>query len=144
MGVRRKARELALQAMFQSEFTKKPTLEQLTLLVENFQVNKKALPYAVAILEGIADHMVEIDQLIAKHAENWRLDRMSPVDRNIIRIAVYELIYCKDVPETVSINEAIEIAKKFSTNDAKSFINGILDAIVKSKTPTVANGQGKN
>ncbi len=133
MGVRRKSRELVLQALFQSEFLKKPALEQLNLLVENFQVNKKALPYAKEILAGISSEISQIDALINKHADNWRLERMSVIDRNILRIAVNELLFREDVPSTVSINEAIEITKKFSTGESASFINGILDAINQSK-----------
>jgi len=133
MGIRRKAREFALQALFQGEFHKKSAREEISLLVDNFQVNKKALPHAINILDGLNAHLEGIDSLIAESAANWRLERMSPVDRNIIRIAVYEILYCKDVPPTVAINEALEIAKKFSTGDAKSFINGILDAIVRKR-----------
>ena len=143
MGVRRKSRELALQALFQGEFLRKPAEAQLPLLVENFQVNRKALPYAIELLQGISGNMTHIDTIIEKHADNWRLSRMSVLDRNIIRIATYELLFCKDVPDTVSINEAIEIAKKFSTSDAGPFINGILDAIIRYKNSSQPNGKGK-
>jgi N utilization substance protein B len=136
MGVRRKSRELVLQALFQSEFLDKPALAQLELLVENFQVNRKALPYAKEILTGISSEIAQIDKTINKHAENWRLERMSAVDRNILRIAANELLFRDDVPPTVSINEAIEITKKFSTSESAAFINGILDAIRQSKIIT--------
>ena len=135
MGIRRKTRELVLQALYQGELLKKPALEQFSLFAENFQLNQKVVPPAKDLLAGLSYRLVDIDSAINVHADNWRLDRMSVVDRNIIRIAVYEILFCDDIPTTVSINEALEIAKKFSTDDAGPFINGILDAICKAQTP---------
>jgi N utilization substance protein B len=112
---------------------KKPALDHFSLLAENFQLNQKVVPLAKNLLAGMSYRSAEIDSAINTHADNWRLDRMSVVDRNIIRIAVYEMIFCDDIPATVSINEALEIAKKFSTDDAGPFINGILDAINKAR-----------
>jgi N utilization substance protein B len=99
----------------------------------HFQVYKKSIPYAGTLLAGIREKGELIDQMIRKHAQNWRLERMSAVDRNILRIAVYEMSYQDDVPSSVAINEAVEIAKRFSTDDSGPFINGILDAMAREE-----------
>lgn len=129
MGNRRKSRELALQALYQSEVCAVPPLEQFALLCDNFEIDKKSIAYAQALIEGVGVHAADIDAFITRHAKNWRVGRMSIIDRNLIRIGVYEVLFRDDVPATVAINEAIEIAKRFSTDDAPAFINGILDAI---------------
>ncbi len=129
MGYRRKSRELTLQALYQAEIGAMEPLEHFALLCDNFKVDQKVIPLAQALLTGIADHAGEIDALITQHAKNWRVGRMSIIDRSLIRLGVYEVLFRDDVPPTVAINEAIEIAKRFSTDDAPSFINGILDAI---------------
>ena len=131
MGLRRKSRELALQAMYQAEICGVPA--DIVSLSSNFRVAKKAVSYAETILDGIRDHQQEIDEMIRVHTKNWRVDRMSVVDRNLIRIGIFELVFQDDVPDSVAINEAIEIAKIFSSNDSSAFINGILDAIRDGK-----------
>lgn len=129
MGNRRKSRELALQSLYQAEVCAEEPLEHFALLCTNFEVDKRTISYAQALIEGVVAHGVEIDGLITTNAKNWRVGRMSIIDRNLIRIGVYEVLFRDDVPATVAINEAIEIAKRYSTDDAPSFINGILDAI---------------
>lgn len=129
MGNRRKSRELTLQVLYQAEVNGAEPLAQFALFCENFQVNPKIVPLAEELLIGISERSVEIDAQISQHTKNWRVGRMSIVDRNLIRLGAYELLYRADVPATVAINEAIEIAKRYSTDDAPSFINGILDAI---------------
>jgi len=129
MGNRRKARELTLQALYQGEVCGTEPLEQFALFCDNFQVNQKVIPQAQELLEGISAHAAEIDAIISRHTKNWRVGRMSVIDRNLIRLGVYEVLFRHDVPATVAINEAIEIAKRYSTDDAPAFINGILDAI---------------
>ena len=99
----------------------------------HFQVDKKAIQYARKLIGGVLGNMEEINQLISRYAENWRLERMSVIDRNILRLAVFELHYQDDVPTSVAINEAVEIAKRFSSDDSGSFINGILDAMAKEE-----------
>ena len=133
MGTRRKAREVALQALYQYELLQQGEGERFSFeqFCSHFQVNKKAIPYARTLLVGIHENEKEIDQHISKHAENWRLERMSVIDRNILRLAVFELIYQNDIPASVAINEAVEIAKRYSTDDSGPFINGILDAMAK-------------
>ena len=134
MGTRRKSRELALQALYQGEMVGQDGLLDFDEFCIHFQVNKKSIPYAKKLLAGVQDKGDVINQLIRKHAQNWRLERMSVIDRNILRIAVYELYYQDDVPCSVAINEAIEIAKRYSTDDSGPFINGILDAMAKEET----------
>jgi N utilization substance protein B len=87
-------------------------------------------PFTERLVQGVHRHRDEIDQALLSASEHWRLDRMSIVDRNILRIALFEMLYCPDVPPKVSINEAIDIGKKFGTEDSGSFINGVLDNIL--------------
>lgn len=105
--------------------------DYLRLLDEPISKTDPAFEFAQTLLEGVLCHRDSLDVLIQQHSKNWRLNRMSLVDRNILRIGVFELSYCPDIPGKVAINEAIELAKKFSTDDAVSFINGVLDAVLK-------------
>lgn len=132
MGNRRKARELALNALFQGEMTATSAVENFPLLCENFEINKKAIPYGRELVYGITDRWEEINAKIAESAVNWRVSRMSVLDRNIIRLAAYELMYKEEVPPRVAIDEAIELAKRYCGEESPSFINGILDAILKN------------
>ena len=100
-----------------------------------FQNQPEELPavvtFARQLVLGTVEHVEQIDELIRRHAENWRLDRMAIVDRNILRVSVQEFLYDKETPKTVVINEAIEIARRFSAQESPQFINGILDSIKK-------------
>lgn len=134
MGLRRKSRELALQFLFSHDFQERArTPELLTremdLFCHSFEVGQKAMPYGRQLIEGICAHADDIDRLLADHSHNWRVERMSSVDRNILRIAVFEMRYSRDIPAQVAINEALEIAKRYSIQESVAFINGILDAI---------------
>jgi N utilization substance protein B len=134
IGTGRKAREMALQILYQSELNEISVAEALLLQCEHFEIVKKAIPYAKSLAEGVASHFTEINQLIKEHARNWRLERMSVIDRNIIRVAVFELCFQQEeTPATIVINEAIEVAKHFGADDSSSFINGILDAVNRSR-----------
>ena len=133
MGTRRKSRELALQALYQGEQAGQNGLLVFEEFCAHFQVNKKSIPYAKKLLDGVQEKADVINQLISKYAENWRLERMSVIDRNILRLAVYEVHYQDDVPISVAINEAVEIAKRYSTDDSGPFINGILDSMAKEE-----------
>lgn len=86
--------------------------------------------FASKLVQGVQEHLEEIDQLLMKMARNWRVDRMTTVDRNILRLAIYELLFCPEVPVKVSINEAIELGKRFGSAESPAFINGILDKIL--------------
>jgi N utilization substance protein B len=131
MGARRKARELALQMLFQHDMSGN-TPEMIVTTFDDLQKSKpNTREFAVRIFQGTVDHMTEIDDMIQAQAENWRLSRMAVVDRNIIRMSVYEFMHENDTPKLVIIDEAIEIAKKFGTQKSPQFINGILDGILK-------------
>ncbi len=135
MGLRRKAREAALQFLFQEDFTEIDFIisEELPEKLEKFcslyQVNRKARDYTLVLLQGTIEHRDEIDDLIRQCAKNWRLERIAVADRNLLRIGVCEMLYCDDVPVQVAINEAVEIAKRYGSDESPSFVNGILDAI---------------
>ncbi len=129
-GPRRQARELALQCLYQMDQTENPEAD-LELIRVNFQAPKKAMPFATQLVDGVNGNRAELDGLIETHSENWKISRISVVDRNLLRMAFYELIYCKDIPPAVSINEIIEVAKRFSTDEGPGFINGILDSYCK-------------
>jgi N utilization substance protein B len=131
MGARRKARELALQMLFQHDMAGNAP----DMVVTTFEDLQKSKPntreFAERIFRGTVDHLGEIDEMIQAQAENWRLSRMAVVDRNIIRMSVYEFLHENDTPKLVIIDEAVEIAKKFGTDKSSQFINGILDGILK-------------
>jgi N utilization substance protein B len=129
---RRKAREFALQLLFQIDFTKS-ALERKDL--EEFWSGKTVTPevreFTESLVKGTLDKLEDIDMTIEKATKNWLLKRMAAVDRNILRSAAYELLYRKDIPTAVTINEALEIAKKFSSVESASFLNGVLDKLAK-------------
>ena len=131
MGARRKSRELALQMLFQHDMAgNEPAAIILTF--EDLQKAKAPVrDFAVRIFEGTVAHLEEIDDMIQAQADNWRLSRMAVVDRNIIRMSIYEFLYETGTPKLVIIDEAIEVAKKFGTQKSGQFINGILDGILK-------------
>jgi transcription antitermination protein NusB len=132
MGTRRKARECALQMMFQLDITN----DQRYLKERYWDDNPDSelvKEYANELVTGTLTHLPEIDSILSKYAENWTLARMGKIDRNVLRLAVYELLYREDVPARVTLNEAIAIGKKFSEESSGSFINGILDRILKEE-----------
>ena len=159
MGIRHEAREWALQFLFQSEFNRAESLDEGFKLfwqhldaddpapatlektppppppaptnTKEDRMRAKARMFAEELARGVIAHHPEIDPLIAKHAENWEIDRMGTVDRNAMRIAVYEMLYRNDIPPVVSINEAVELAKSYSSIESGKFVNGILDRIRK-------------
>ncbi len=124
-GPRRQARELALQCLFQLDQTGNSDLE---LIRVNFQAPKKVMGFATSLVNGVKEHRKELDELIVAHSENWQISRMAVVDRNLLRLAFYEFLHCPEIPPAVTLNEIIEIAKRFSTDEGPAFINGILDS----------------
>lgn len=126
---RRKAREIALQVLYSLNFVDIPAQEALDLFWGNFVAPKSAKDFAAFLVMGTCDHRKELDQLIAGYSDNWSLGRMSRVDINILRLAVFELLYCDDIPPKVTMNEAIDLGKIFGSENSGSFINGILDAL---------------
>ena len=127
LGVRRRAREIALQVLYQREFNQAE--EALDLFWNNFEALKGAMDFSERIIRGVEQHREDLDRIIEKYSSHWRIDRMAHVDRNILRIAVYELLYCDDIPPKVAINEAIDIGKKYGSEDSGAFINGVLDKV---------------
>jgi N utilization substance protein B len=154
MGKRREARERAVQFLFQHDLNRPDDLERA---LEQFWESQRAaaiaeekgaatwgqpvqLPppttdeaamrlFAEPLIRGALEHRDEADAIITKHAKNWELHRIAAVDRNILRLAIYEMLHRDDIPPVVSINEAVDIAKKFSTQDSGKFVNGILDQV---------------
>ena len=131
MGVRRQGRECALQMLFQWDLTRDPVDEISGNFREVHEASSDAREFADRLLERTIGRVEEIDPLIERHAENWRLDRMATVDRNILRLATQELLYDEETPNTVVINEAIEIARRYGAEQSPNFVNGILDSIRK-------------
>lgn len=129
MGIRRKGRELALQALYQIEITGDTSPAALDLFLSHFEGSAKAREFARRLVLGVITHSEEIDRLIAQCADNWKLSRMAKVDLTILRISTYELLFCPDIPVSVSMDEAIEIAKRYGSDDSAPFINGVLDQI---------------
>ena len=129
MGIRRKARERALQALFFADMCRYDAEDALRLFCTHFNPSEPILSFFTLLTEGVVQNRRSIDVIIERFSKHWKLGRMSCVDRNILRVAVFEMISCADIPAKVSINEAIEIGKKFGTEDSGAFINGILDSI---------------
>jgi transcription antitermination protein NusB len=132
MGPRRKARELALQMLFQSDLGQQsPEQVRKTFWAERQDIEGEVRGFADDLFGLARERAEEIDAIIEKHAEHWRVDRMSAVDRNILRSAVAEMLGYAATPAAVIINEALEIARKFSSPESVHFINGILDSVAK-------------
>jgi N utilization substance protein B len=129
MGARRKSRELVLQVLFHMDIQKSYEPEMSELFCQVFPPGQKSKAFFCRLLDGVLAQKSAIDHLIERHSSNWTLSRMAAVDRNLLRIAVYELLFCEDIPQKVSINEAIDLGKKFGTDESGAFINGILDSI---------------
>jgi len=134
---RRRSREYALQILFQLDMTGSEFNEDVwsEFWEGNEEEDAEVKNFTLELVKSTRDHLHEIDGIIKKAAEHWSIDRMAVIDRNILRAAAYELIYRKDIPPSVAINEALEIAKKYSTEESAPFINGILDRIAHSKVP---------
>jgi transcription antitermination protein NusB len=138
MGARRRARECALQMLFSYDVTHSSVEELIeTYWGEMAEAAEDVRGFANELVTGTISHLGEIDELIRLRTEHWRITRMAIVDRNLLRLAIFEFLYQPTTPMTVAINEALEIARRFSTHEATQFINGILDAIkrdVESQT----------
>lgn len=140
MSARHKARECAVQILYEMDLTGQGLEEAANIFRDSFKIPQKAYDFCIHLIHGVQLHRKEINELIQTASENWRLDRMSLVDRNILRLAVFELMYREDIPPKVSINEAVELGKKFGTEESGAFINGILDAIYYNKQQVQKNG----
>lgn len=118
-----------MQALYCMDMLKNESDELMGRLEEMLNPPANARPFFSKLIKGVIENKQDIDPLIEQYSSNWKLSRMSCVDRNIIRIAAYEMLHCKDIPPKVSINEAVDIGKLFSTEESGAFINGILDGI---------------
>jgi len=129
MGSRRQAREISLNILYSLEICPIEIGEAEEAIKQYHGVGKKVVSYASQLVNGTLSNLSRIDSLLEEYAQNWEIKRMVSVDRNILRQAIYELIFQVDIPPSVVINEAVELAKKYSTEDSGKFVNGILDKI---------------
>ena len=118
-----------MQALFYLDMRKNITPEAFDFYCRHFPPPPRSAPFFAKLVSGVIRVRSDIDAVIERFSSNWKISRMSCVDRNVIRIAVFELLYCRDIPSKVSINEAIDVGKKFGTEESGAFINGILDSI---------------
>ncbi len=132
--IRRKGREIALQILYQKDITTSSIEEAIENYKKYLNINNiQALEFGEELARGVDYNLEFIDKIIQKYAPSWPLERMNLTDKNILRLAVYEMFFRPDIPEVVSINEAVELAKLYGTDDSPSFINGILDSIFKKE-----------
>lgn len=135
MPARRKARKRALDVLYEADMRDLPPAQVLTGYLKRLErPHPEHLEYAIGLIEGVARHAERIDELIASYAEGWTLDRMPVIDRNLARIAVYELLYVDEVDDPVAITEAVELARQMSTDDSPRFLNGVLGRIAEHAT----------
>ncbi|MFY1632541.1 transcription antitermination factor NusB [Solwaraspora sp. WMMB335] len=131
MPARRKARKRALDVLYEADLRDLPPQQVLVGYVARLAPRPEHLDYAIGLVEGVAEHHDRIDELIGSYAEGWTLERMPVVDRNLARIAVYELLYVDEIDDPVAITEAVELARQMSTDDSPRFLNGLLDRIAE-------------
>jgi N utilization substance protein B len=129
MGTRRLSREKALQVLFYMDMHRDPGNDPVGHFCRCFSQEQPIEPFFHRLVDGVRENRAAIDAVIERFSSNWKISRMSCVDRNVLRIAVFELLYCTDIPPKVSINEAIDVGKRFGTEESGAFINGILDSI---------------
>jgi transcription antitermination factor NusB len=129
MGKRRRARELAVQVLFHLEFSPDDPSEVFDLICENFEAPESIREFSKMLVLGVCDKKERLDRAISQSSRNWRIDRMTRLDRSILRLAVFEMMFAPDIPARVSIDEAVEIGKIFGSEDSGRYINGVLDNI---------------
>lgn len=134
---RKASRELAMKLLYQLDFQKDNREEQIEEVIAENEITHKEKQYILDILDGVHNNLKSIDELIEKHSFGWKLDRLSKVDLAVIRLAIFELNFRNDIPDNVAINEAIDLAKKFSSTEAGAYVNGILGKICKLKDTKV-------
>jgi N utilization substance protein B len=142
MRKRTHARELALQVVYQLDLRGAEVLDQVDELLREQTTDPEVLGFAGELVAGVWEHRKQIDEKIEQVAKNWEIKRMAAIDRNVLRVATFELLFRDDIPALVSINEAIDIAKKFSTPKSGKFVNGILDNIRLTCAPPAKRGPG--
>jgi N utilization substance protein B len=130
MSARSKARKRALDFLYEADIKKVSAKELFSTRGAN-ELSQE--PYVLLLLNGVADHLSKIDELIITYAQGWDMDRMPPIDRNILRIAIFEILWAQDIELQVACDEAVELAKSLSTDESSSYINGVLGRIIKLK-----------
>lgn len=130
MGSRRRSREIALQVLYQMDMTGADAQTAIASYYDSFDAPLSVREFLERLIFGVSLHREEIDRLIVAASQHWRLERMPLVDRNVLRIAVYEMLHCADIPPKVSINEAIDLGKTYGSEESGAFINGILDHVL--------------
>ena len=144
MTRRTRGREIALQVLYQTEQNPGLAPEEVALFVKRrLRGDVKLMAFAESLIAGVQAHQPRIDALISEVAENWRIDRMAAIDRNILRLGAYEMLHCPGVPTKVAINEALELAKRYSTAQSSRFVNGILDRLVAASEAASASEEAK-
>ena len=134
MAARSKARKRAVDVLYEADLRGD---DRLSVLRDRIDTANPPVPeHTVRLVEGVADHAIRIDELIDTHASGWSIDRLPDVDRAILRMATYELLWADDVPDVVVIDEAVELAKALSTDDSPAYVNGVLGAILAAEVPT--------
>jgi transcription antitermination protein NusB len=131
MGNRHKAREFALQILYAIDISENQPEKVVSLFWETLTCQEEVRLFSNELVMGVCRHMALVDEIISRYSEHWAIERMTSVDRNILRMAVYELLCLPEIPHSVTINEAVEIGKKFGSEDSGAFVNGILDKIAK-------------
>jgi N utilization substance protein B len=131
MATRRLSREFAVQLLYQIDLNPEPLDTAFAEFWSERPCDPKTREFAETLARGVADNLETLDGLIQEHATNWDIRRITTVDRNVLRVALYEMLHCPDIPPVVSINEAVDIAKKFGTEESGRFLNGILDSVMK-------------
>ncbi len=129
MSARSKARKRALDVLYASEMRNRSTVEALQQQAEDGPVND----YTVTLVEGVTEHRARLDEVISTYAQGWTLDRMPAVDRNVLRLATFEVLYVDDVPDAVAVSEALHLVRDLSTDDSPTFVNGVLGNIVRDR-----------
>ena len=135
MSARGKARKRALDVLYAAEMRGEQPLQALERVIADGDGPTNA--YTSTLVHGVAEHQVRIDELLSSYAQGWTLTRMPAVDRNVLRLGVYELLYVDDVPDGVAVSEAMSLVRELSTDDSPSFVNGLLGSIVRDKADLV-------
>ncbi len=136
MTRRSRGREVALQVLYQVEQNPGVSPDEVRRFIERRLLeDRKLCEFTEGLVEGVLEHQAQIDTMISQVAENWRLDRMAAIDRNILRLGAYEMLFRPEIPAKVAINEALELAKRYSTAQSSRFVNGILDRVLQYQVP---------
>lgn len=131
---RKKARDNAFKCIYELEFEKDKNIEKILKFCYSENENKSdEIKYIGIVVNGVKDNLEEIDKIILSKLKNWSMERIAKIDLAILRLAIYEIMYMKDIPVKVSANEAVELAKLYGNNDSKSFVNGVIAKVIESK-----------